>query len=103
MRSTEAFRIDDASLFPEGIAVDPRDGTLYVSSILKRKIVRVSPDGRVEDFVRERQDSLLGVLGLRVDAKRRLLWAVAAGGPEVEEAERDHSGLWALISAPARW
>ena len=96
MRSAEVAYIDDANLFPEGIAADPRDGTLYVGSIRERKIVRVGRDGRVTDFTRARQDSLLGVLGLRVDDRRRLLWAVAAGGPEVEERERGRSGLWAF-------
>ena len=95
LRSAEAFRIDQPNLFPEGIAVDPRDGTLYVSSILQRKVVRVRPDGRAADFVAGGQDSLLGALGMKVDVARDLLWVAATAGPELPDL-RGRSGLWAF-------
>ncbi len=62
-------------LIPEGIAADPVDGTLYVGSIFRRQILRINSDGRVSDFVTEGQDGLLGVLGLKVDARDRSVWA----------------------------
>jgi hypothetical protein len=80
--SQVAFRIADSELIPEGIAYDPQARIFYVGSTYKRKIVSVDSKGVVRDFTREAQDGLWGVLGMKVDTKRRLLWAVSsnAGG-----------------------
>lgn len=101
VRSHAAFVIHESDLFPEGIACDARSGALYVSSILKRKIVRISRDGQVTDFTNEHQDGLFGVLGLRVDEARGELWAAASGGPEQPEDE-NRSGLWAFDLATGK-
>jgi sugar lactone lactonase YvrE len=101
VRSRPAFTLREPDLFPEGIACDPRDGTLYVSSVLKRKVVRVRPDGRVEDFIRPGQDGLLGTLGLKVDVRRGLLWVAASGWP-ANAGEANQSGLWAFDLASGR-
>lgn len=81
-RSQVAFRIEERELIPEGIAYDPRAKVFYVGSTFKRKIVSVDEKGVARDFTGEAQDGLLGALGMRVDAKRRLLWVVSsnAGG-----------------------
>lgn len=65
-------------LIPEGIASDPVDNTLYVGSIFHRKILRIDSHGRVSDFVTEGRDGLLGVLGIKVDARDRSVWAACA-------------------------
>ena len=64
-------------LIPENIAYDPRSGAFFVGSMYKAKIVRIAPDGTVSDFVPARRDGLLSVLGMKVDAARRELWAAA--------------------------
>ena len=69
--------LDDAGLFPEGIAHDPEDGSLYLSSLKRHKIVRVSQDGTVSDFKSSGQDGLGDTIGLAIDAPRRKLWAVS--------------------------
>lgn len=81
-RSRVAFRIEERELIPEGIAYDPRAKVFYVGSTFKRKVVGVDEKGFARDFVGEAQDGLLGALGMRVDAERRLLWVVSsdAGG-----------------------
>ncbi|MDQ3803565.1 MAG: gluconolaconase [Acidobacteriota bacterium] len=86
-RSTAAFKLAEKDLIPEGIAYDPVADAFYVGSIYRRKIVRVARGGRVTDFTSPRQDGLLNVLGLRVDAGRRLLWACAASGGRDEGGE----------------
>jgi hypothetical protein len=101
VRSHPAFTLHEPDLFPEGIACDPRDGTLYVSSVLKRKVVRVRPDGRVEDFVGPGQAGLLGALGLRVDVRRGLLWVAASNWPTSPQ-EANRSGVWAFDLAGGR-
>ncbi len=81
-QSRVAFRIEDRELIPEGIAYDPRAKVFYVGSTYQRKIVSVDSKGVVRDFTVEAQEGLLGVVGMKVDAGRRLLWAIStnAGG-----------------------
>lgn len=77
VRGTVAFSLKDRQLIPESVAYDPKDGTYYVGSMYKRKIVKVERDGRQSDFVPQAADGLWGVLGMKVDAERRELWANA--------------------------
>jgi hypothetical protein len=77
VRSTTAFVIHERDLAPEGIAYDPVDKKLYVSSLSKHKIVCVNHDGSVNDFKTSGQDGLGDTLGMKVDARRRILWVVS--------------------------
>ena len=70
-------------LVPEGIAYDAVDDVFYVSSIYRRKVVRVTRDGRVTDFVAEAADGMLGGLGLKVDRGRGLLWVISTTTKEM--------------------
>jgi hypothetical protein len=85
-KGVEAFRILEKDLIPEGIAYDPVDRTLFVGSLNKRKIVRVTADGKAEDFVTAGQDGLGPVLGLRVDPKRHWLWACTGSETKPESS-----------------
>ena len=78
VRSTVAFTIPQRDLMPESVAYDPVDDAFYLGSIYRRKIVRVDRDGSVRDFVPEGRDGLWGVLGIKLDASRRELWANAS-------------------------
>jgi hypothetical protein len=71
------FTVAQKDLIPEGLAADPSDGSLYLSNIHHRKIVKISPRGEVRDFVAEGQDGLLGVLGMKVDPADGSLWAAS--------------------------
>lgn len=100
-RSRAAFTIKEPDLFPEGIACDERDKTLYVSSVLKAKVVRIQPGGAIDDFVKSRQDSLYGTLGMKVDTRRNLLWVASAGSP-ADPATDGKSGLFAFDLATGK-
>lgn len=76
VRSTTAFLLDK-ELIPENIAYDPQTRAFFVGSMYKAKIIRIAPDGKVTDFVPSRRDGLLSVVGMKVDVKRRELWANA--------------------------
>lgn len=76
VRSRVAYTLGERDLVPEGIAWDPVGQAFYLSSIAKRKIVRLDRDGSVHTFKPAGVDGLGSVLGLKVDAKRRILWAV---------------------------
>jgi len=78
------FEIEDRELIPEGIAWDSATGHFFLGS-MKRKIMRVSSTGVVE-FAGAEAD-LDHVLGLAVDAPRRLLYAVSTSAL-TEEGEK---------------
>ena len=79
--SRMAFRVADQELIPEGIAWDEKTGDFFVGSLVRRKILRVSADGRASDFAASGALGLQDVLGMKVDAERRLLWACTAASP----------------------
>jgi hypothetical protein len=77
-KTQPAFTVRERDLLPEGAAYDPETGSLFLSSIHKRKVVRIDRHGIARNFTGEAQDGLLGGLGMRVDARRRTLWVVSA-------------------------
>jgi len=68
-----AFRLAEKDLIPEGIAFDPSTKSFYVSSINKRKIVKVDEKGSSSDFISSGQDGIGEVLGLK--AAQGKLWS----------------------------
>jgi hypothetical protein len=70
-----AFRTDEKDLIPEGFAYDSRQNVFYLSSLNRRKIVKISADGNVSDFVPAGRDHLLPVLGIRLDPGDGTVWA----------------------------
>lgn len=83
-KSTVAFTISEKDLIPEGIAYDPVKKIFYLGSIRKRKIITVDMAGQVGQFKGPGEDSLMAVLGMKVDPLRRVLWVVTAVLPEME-------------------
>lgn len=101
-RSEAAFVVPEKDLIPEGIAYDPAEKAFYLSSLHKRKIVKVLPGApgapaKVEDFVSAGQDGLFAVLGLKVDAKRRHLWAASAAEFEMKGYTEKDAGRSAVF------
>lgn len=102
-RAGVAFTIGQKGLVAEGIAADPRDGTLFVGSIRQRKIVRVDPTGATRDFVPSGPSGLGQVLGIKVDVRRGLLWAVAnSRSNDAAGKPRARSGLYSFDLASGR-
>jgi hypothetical protein len=93
VRSTTALLIRERDLFPEGIAYDPVGKTFYVSSS-KRKILAVSLDGSAKDFKASGQDGLGETLGMKVDAKRRLLWVVTDSFAQGAQGKAERLGVF---------
>lgn len=94
-----AGRIAEPDFMPEGIAADPVSGDLFVGSIHLRKIVRLTADGAVRDFVPAGRDGLASVIGLKVDADRRLLWACSGASVQMRggtPADSSRTGLYAF-------
>jgi hypothetical protein len=70
-----AFVTEEKDLVPEGLAYDARQNVFYLSSLNRRKIVKITPEGRVSDFVPAGRDHLLPVLGIRPDPADGTVWA----------------------------
>ncbi len=71
------YLISDPLLVPEGIATDPRNGFIYISSIDKKKIVVFRDDKLQKDFISSGRDGFLEGLGMKIDTSRNLLWAIS--------------------------
>jgi len=67
----------EKDIVPEGITVDPQSGRIYVSSIAHKKIIAIDTNGTHEDFITTNKDGFLQGLGMKIDAKKRWLWAVS--------------------------
>ncbi len=91
-----AATVSEPDVFPEGIAVDPRNGTLYLSSLWQRRIVRIASDGRVDSFA-DAAAGLYAVLGLHVDERRNLLWAASDAEPSLPGLTRAERGSAVLL------
>ena len=75
--ATIAFTIPEKDLIPEGITFDPHTGQFFISSIGKEKVVVISVDGTVSDFIAPGRDSIMETLGMKVDNEARRLWIVS--------------------------
>jgi hypothetical protein len=75
--SFTVFEIPDAPLVPEDIDYDPATRRFYISSVLKGEILTFDAGGHPTVFARAPDE--LPVLALKVDPKRRRLWATEVG------------------------
>jgi hypothetical protein len=94
--SSTAFTITEKDLHPESIAYDPRHKTFYLGSVHKRKIVYLDKQGKLADFTASGQDGLDAVLGIRIDAKKRLLWATSNALPQMRGYTENDKGRTAV-------
>jgi len=90
--------LPDSTFFPEGLDVDPRTGFTYVASIRHRTIAELTPRG---DYARELLPrggvGLGGILAVRVDPKRGVLWATMSGIPQTAGYAPADSTIHALL------
>jgi sugar lactone lactonase YvrE len=91
-RSRLAFTLPEKDLITEGIAHDPRRGDFFVSSVHRRKVLRVSKDGHVSDFVKEGQDGLLSALALAVDPAHGALFVSSEAMPMMQGLRPEDKG-----------
>jgi hypothetical protein len=89
--SSLAFTVKEQGLVPEGIAFDPRTGHYYLSSVHRRKILKIDQKGTATEFATEK-DGVWGVMGMKVDASRRLLWVTTTAVPQMENYRKEEDG-----------
>jgi sugar lactone lactonase YvrE len=84
VHSETAFTLKDRSLHTEGIEYDATHKMFYLGSIHKRKIIKVTPDGKATDYCSSAFEGMASIFGIKVDAKRNFLWACASPMEEME-------------------
>jgi hypothetical protein len=78
-RARLAFTTVEKDLIPEGLAYDPAQDVFYLSSLHRKKIVRIAREGpnQISDFVPPGRDHLLPVLGIRLDPNDGSVWSAS--------------------------
>lgn len=94
--SQTAFTLHEKGVVPESVAYDPRTKAFFLSSIYKRKIIRIDAKGVASDLATE-ADGLWSVFGMRVDADRRILWACTAAHPQMSHYNAAENGTSAIL------
>ena len=74
-QARSALVTEDKDLIPEGLAWDPQREVFYLSSLHRKKIVQITTDSRVSDFLQSQRDPFLPVLGIRMDQNDGTIWA----------------------------
>lgn len=77
-QSRLAFTTEEKDLVPEGLAYNANQDVFYLSSLNRRKIVKIVAEGaehKVSDFVPADVLNLLPVLGIRMDPTDGSVWA----------------------------
>jgi hypothetical protein len=90
-KSVKAFALPDKELITESVAFDQNTGRFFISSVHQRKIVVREKDGSVKDLSLP-ADGLYSVLGMKVDAKRRILWVVSSAFSQMKGFDPSDDG-----------
>jgi hypothetical protein len=85
------FSLDEKGLIAEGLAFDPITGSTFLSSVHKRKIVRIDKQGGVTDFSNA-ADGLWCAMGMQADTLRRKLWLASSALPQMERFDSTDEG-----------
>ena len=72
-KASEAFRLDSTALVPEDIDYDPESKHFYISTVLGKQILQLDMAGHTRVFASGPDH--WPVMALKVDSRRRLLWA----------------------------
>ncbi len=86
--------ISEKDLIPEGTAYDPTSNRVFISSMYKRKIVTIEPNGNYYDFVKSGEDDLWSTFGMEVDSLRRRLWVTSTKGKPIPTKPEISGDRW---------
>ncbi len=95
--STVFTTLSDSTLFPEGMDIDPRSGTLYVASVRHGIITERKSDGTERRLPVGSSARVGAVLAVRVDTARGVLWATTSAIPQWAGFSRADSALAFLL------
>lgn len=101
IRSVGAFTLHEKGLVPESVAYDESNDIFYVSSVYRRKILRITKSGETTVFSGE-ADGLWSVMGMKVDKARHQLWVCATAHPQMSNFFAEDKGKTALVKYDLR-
>jgi hypothetical protein len=79
----------DTTFFPEGLARDANDGTLFVTSLARRNVLVVPLTGASRWLLAEDVRGRGAVYGVAISRDRRTLWLSTGATPHMGRAEGD--------------
>jgi sugar lactone lactonase YvrE len=100
--SATAFTQNDSDLLTEDLTYDPRSRSFFVTSVLKKKVLRIAPDGRVTDFADLSRDPGWPLFAVHADPARNSLWVSAAAIPDLATSPKADYGRTALLRLDLR-
>jgi len=89
--------LPDTTFWPEGLDVNPVNGSIYVTSVRHRTIAEIRADGSVHELMPRHQAGVGAILAVRMDADQGLLWATTSGIPQMEGFQPADSTIAALL------
>lgn len=84
-RSRPRTLLADTTFFPEGLDVDPADGTLYVTSLHHRTVMAIKRDGSSRSALVAPASPAAAAFGVAFDGARRALWVTTAATPHMKD------------------
>ncbi len=90
-KSRKAFSLSDKSLITESVGFDSKTERFFISSVHQRKIIVIDKDGNQREFS-NLTDGLWSVLGIKIDEKRRILWACSSAFPQMINYDKNDEG-----------
>lgn len=88
-----AAELPEIGLLPEGVALDPASGAMFLSSVRLGRLFRIERDGAFREIAATTEDNAIGGLyALAFDAEEGLIWAASNtaapyGGPKEGKPE----------------
>jgi hypothetical protein len=76
-RAESSFTLHDQNVLPEDIDYDPQTRSFLITSVLQKKIIRLSEDGHETDFAKS--PTGWPMLAIKIDAIHNLVWASEVG------------------------
>jgi hypothetical protein len=94
-RASEVFRLDSMALIPEDIDYDPETKHFYISTVLGKQILQVDMAGRTKLFASAPDQ--WPMMALKVDSRRRVLWATEVALDGFSAAAKKDWGRSAIL------
>jgi hypothetical protein len=94
-RSEKAFPLADPGLIPEDIDFDPQSKSFLVTSVLEKKIIRITSSGQISAFASS--PSGWPMLAIKVDAKHNRVWATEVALDGFTNAPKSDWGKSAVL------
>ncbi|MFN8574210.1 MAG: hypothetical protein U0132_19325 [Gemmatimonadaceae bacterium] len=96
--SRQRGMISDSTFYPEGMDVDSVSGRIYVASIRHGTIAELGADGQfIRQVLPAGTTQIGGILGVRVDPRRDVIWATTSALPQSKRYATGDSVVAALL------